>query len=298
MNNVSIVIPNFNGLELLKNNLPQVVKAAANPINKIGEIIIVDDASTDDSVDFLKKDYPTIRVFKFTKNRGFSSGVNMGVRMAKGNFVVLLNTDVFPEIDFLAHVFDHFADPKVFAVSFHERGYGWAKGLMKDGFIVHDPGSESTGSHISFWASGGSAMFRRKYWVELGGMDEKLLSPFYWEDIDLSYRAQKRGYIVLWEPRALVVHQHESTISVLPQKYVERIRQRNHLLFTWKNLTSKNLFKKHISGLLRRVVKHPGYLLIVLMTLPRLSLAIKKHKKEIKESKISDEAIFTKFSND
>ena len=295
---VSIVIPNFNGLELLRKNLPQVVKAASNPINNIIEIIIIDDASKDESVEFLKGNYPNIRVFKFTKNRGFSSGVNMGVRMAKGNLVVLLNTDVIPQEDFLIHIFDHFDNKKVFAVSFHEKGYGWAKGVFKDGFISHESGSESTTSHISFWASGGSAIFRRRYWVDLGGMDEKLLSPFYWEDLDLSYRAQKRGYVVLWEPKAIVLHHHESTISKLSRKYVERIRQRNHLLFIWKNLTSKNLFKKHLSGLFKRAFQHPGYLVIVLMTLPRLGLAIKKHKKEIKETKISDEAIFAKFKND
>jgi len=299
MNNcVSIIIPNYNGVLLLQKNLPQLMKAVDNPINKISEVIIVDDASKDESVAFLKKNYPNIRVFKFTKNRGFSSGVNMGVRMAKSDFVVLLNTDVIPQEDFLVHVFAHFNDKKVFAVSFHEKGYGWAKGVFKDGFIAHDPGGEPSTPHISFWASGGSAIFRRKYWVDLGGMDERLLSPFYWEDMDLSYRAQKRGYTILWEPRAIVEHHHESTISKLSPKYVERIRQRNHLLFIWKNLTSKNLFKKHLSGLFRRAFRHPGYFLIIFIALPRLGLAFKKRKKEIKESKVSDEAIFTRFNND
>ena len=77
-------------------------------------------------------------------------------------------------------------------------------------------------------------------------MDEKLLSPFYWEDIDLCYRAAKRGYINLWEPRGKVVHKHESTISKFPKIYVARVKERNQLLMLWKNIHSKNLIKKHI----------------------------------------------------
>ena len=127
-------------------------------------------------------------------------------------------------------------------------------------------------------------------------MDEKLFAPFYWEDIDLSYRAQKRGYTVLWEPRARVDHIHESTISKLSPKYTERIRERNQLVFIWKNLTSKNLSKKHMSWLFERVVKHPGYLVVIFMAALKLGLVVKKHQREIKESKISDEAIFDKFS--
>jgi len=293
---VSIIIPNYNGRELLEKNLPQVLEACDNSNNHIIEVIIVDDASFDDSVSYLKKNFSSkVGVIKHTKNRGFSYSVNTGVRMAKGDLVVLLNTDVIPEKNFLESVLNHFNDGKVFAVSFRERGYSWAKGYFKDGFIVHEQGKESKETHDTFWVSGGSGIFRRKYWMKLNGMDEKLLSPFYWEDIDLSYRAAKRGLKLLWEPKSIVDHKHESTISKLTKSYVQRIRERNELLFIWKNLTSANLFKKHMRGLFLRVAKHPGYMRIVLMALTKLKLVINKRKKEIKETIISDEALFAKF---
>lgn len=292
---VSIVIPNYNGEELLRVNIPYVVNALQYEKNKIIEIIVVDDASNDKSVSLIKKSFPSIRVFKHTKNRGFSSSVNMGARMSKGNLIALLNTDVTPEKDFLVSTLQHFKDNKVFAVSFHERGYGWAKGFFKDGFINHEGCSESKNTHETFWVNGGSGIFRRSMWMKLKGMDEKLLSPFYWEDIDLGYRAAKRGWTLLWEPNAKVVHEHESTMKKISQGYKRRIQERNQLIVIWKNITSIQLFRKHITGLLKRISKHPGYLRIVFAVLLQVGLIVKARKKEMKEGRISDEAIFAKF---
>lgn len=293
---VSVVIPNYNGEGLLGKNLPKVIEAKNNPANHIIEIIIVDDASFDGSVAFLKANFPEAKLIKHKVNRGFSSAVNTGVRMAKGDLIVLLNTDVIPEKDFLVATLPHFKNKNVFAVSLHEKGYFWAKAAFVNGFLSHSIGEETDKPHITFWVSGGSGVFRRSQWIELGGMDEKLLSPFYWEDIDLSYRAAKRGFSIIWEPGSIVVHNHESTMSKLSKKYVQRIRERNELLFTWKNITSNNLFRKHVANLFLRVLRHPGYLRIVLMALGRIGIANQKRKKEIKESKISDEAIFARFN--
>jgi GT2 family glycosyltransferase len=126
-------------------------------------------------------------------------------------------------------------------------------------------------------------------------MDEKLFSPFYWEDVDLSYRALKRGFRLLWEPKAKVIHHHESTIGKISRKYRQRIQERNQLIFIWKNLTSPILFRKHVLGVFRRVSLHPGYLIIVLMALRKIKGVVKVRKREKKESKVSDEAIFARF---
>jgi GT2 family glycosyltransferase len=292
---VSIIIPNYNTEFLLRKNLPIVLAAAANPENQILEVILVDDASPDKSAEVVKKEFPQIRLIRHKVNRGFSSAVNTGVRMAKGGLVALLNTDVLPDKDFLKLTLPLFDDEKVFAVSLHEKGYAWAKACFKEGFIAHEPGPVSKTPHISFWASGGSAVFRRDYWIKLGGMDEKVFSPFYWEDLDLSYRAMKRGMRVLWDPDAHVVHKHESTISQLSKAFTQRIRERNELFFIWKNITSNTLFRKHISGLFRRVARHPGYFRIVFLALLKLPVVAKARKKEKKESKVSDETIFVRF---
>lgn len=298
MNNltISIIIPNFNGETLLEKNLSSVLKAKENSQNHIIEIIIVDDGSRDNSVKTIISKFPQIKLIKHKINRGFSASVNTGVRAAKGDLVCLLNSDVLPENNFLESVFLHFQNSKVFAVSLNEIGdFGWAKASFVDGFIEHSTGSKSLTSHNTFWVSGGSGVFRRSIWMELGGMDERLLSPFYWEDVDLCYRALKRGYMLVWEPGAKVTHIHEATINRFPKKYVQKIMERNQLLFIWKDLTSTNLFRKHIVGLLKRLAKHPGYVRIVLMALGRAGVVIKARKKEKKEARISDEAIFSRF---
>ena len=291
----SIIIPNYNTDWLLEKNLPVVLKAVRNKKNNIIEVILVDDGSEDKSAYVVRKNFPEIRLIRHTKNRGFSASVNTGARAARGDLLVLLNTDVLPEENFLEKVIPLFMDPKVFAVSLKEGAYGWARAVFEDGFIGHAPGEKDNKIHETFWVSGGSGVFRKSLWKVLGGMDETLLSPFYWEDLDIAYRAHKRGYKLLWSPEGRVRHKHETTMKRLPQAYVQRIRERNHLLLIWKNLTSPNLFKKHMRGLTQRIIKNPGYLRIVLMALLRVNFVAKARKKEKRETKLSDEQIFAKF---
>lgn len=293
--NVSVVMPSLNGEKLLEKNLPSLLKAWKNPKNNITEVVIVDDGSWDGSVKLITSKFPQIKLIKHRTNRGFSAAVNTGVRASKGNLILLINIDVDVSENFLEPVFKHFENNKVFAVSLHEKGFGWCKGSFFNGYIQLAMGDESHGTHSSFYVSGGSGIFRRDVWIELNGMDEKLLSPFYWEDIDICYRAAKRGFINLWEPNAHVTHNHESTISKFPKSYVQRIRERNQLLVIWKNIHSANLIRKHIVGVAKRTITHPGYLRIVFMALARLGNTLKARKKEIKASKVSDEAIFSRF---
>jgi O-antigen biosynthesis protein len=293
----SIIIPNYNGESLLKKNLPSVILAYKNPRNNIKEIIVVDDASTDTSINVIKNYFPEVTIIRHSKNRGFSSAVNTGARTAKGALLVLLNTDVTVSKSFMTTVVGHFSDDTVFGVSLHEKGYGWAEGRFENGYFMHKSGPESILPHISMWVSGGSGVFRRDYWMELGGLDDKLLSPFYWEDVDISYRAWKRGWKCMWEPGAHVSHNHEGTTGKISKGYKVRIQERNQLLVIWKNITSSSYLRKHIRGLLTRVLKHPGYLRVVIMALYKVPILIPLRKKESKLSKVSDEAIFAQFTN-
>ncbi|MCH7641194.1 glycosyltransferase family 2 protein [Patescibacteria group bacterium] len=293
----SVIIPYYKTPHFIRKNMPAVIAAKENMKNRIDEVILIDDGSKDECAKIIKQEFPEVRLITHKVNRGFSATVNTGARSAKSKLLVLLNTDVIPSKDFLESVLPHFKDEGVFGVSFHESGYGWAKGKFEDGFILHEPGRESKKTHDTFWISGGSGVFRRSYWMKLGGMDEKLLSPFYWEDVDLSYKAAKRGWKVLWEPKARVLHRHEGTVGSLPNKRrVQRIQERNQLIFIWKNITSPILFRKHMTGLFKRVTRHPGYIRIVLMAALRIKGIREARKKENKESKVSDEAIFAKFS--
>ncbi len=294
--NISLIITNYNGKNLLEKSLPFIKKAYENKKNRITEIIIVDDASTDGSRELIKTNYPEFKIVVHKINRGFSATVNTGVRATKGRLVAILNNDVYPEPDFLEAIIGDFENTKVFAVSLNEQKFGPTRGVFRNGFIEHDPVKTENKTVKTFWVSGGSGVWRRDIWIGLGGMDEKLLSPFYWEDIDLSYRAQKRGYLLLWESKAKVIHNHESTISKLSKKYVENIRERNQLIFVWKNLTSNALFRKHLIGLAQRIVLHPGYIRVLISALMMFSKIVKAREIEAKESKVSDEALFQSFT--
>jgi len=297
---VSIIVPNWNGVHLLKKNLPALLSAVKFAQNNVLEVIIIDDYSTDNSVKYIQDTFSTqVRLIKHKKNMGFAAAVNTGARHAKGELLCLLNTDVVPSKTFLVHVIPHFIDLKIFAVVLHEKGNGPATGTFKDGFLSHRGATESTVSVPSLWASGGSSVFQRKLWWELNGLDETLFKPFYWEDVDLSYRAWKRGYKIIWEPLALVEHKHEGTIntSSFQKTYMDRIKERNELLFLWKNITSDTMWRRHIIGVTKRFLNHPGYIKVILLALKKRNLVFKKRRFEIKESTVSDEAIFTQFNS-
>ena len=244
---VSIIIPNWNGEQLLAKNLSYVIAAAPS-----AEIIVADDNSTDGSVEFLHKKFPTIIVVENTHQQGFAGNVNSGVRRAKGEIIVLLNTDVRPEKDFLAPLLLHFTDPNVSAVGCleesHEgnrivrRGRGVARWIK--GYFIHERG-EVTKSDTA-WVSGGSAAYRKSIWQKLGGMDT-IYNPFYWEDIDLSYQMLKAGCTIIFEKRSIVGHFHEvgKIKTSFSASDIKRIAYRNQFIFLWKNISDPSLWVAH-----------------------------------------------------
>lgn len=258
---VSIVIPNYNGEELLKKNLPKVLAAVG-----AAEVIVVDDCSTDASASAISnfkfqivrkcefcKQKPNFKFLQNEKNLGFSSTVNRGVREANSGIIVLLNTDVLPEKDFLEPLLKHFDDPKVFAVGCMDKSIedgktvlrGRGIGRWQRGFLVHARGEVDKTDTL--WVAGGSGAFRKSIWEKLGGFDE-LYNPFYYEDIDLSYRAVKSGFKVLFEPKSVVIHEHEK--GAIKKKYspfkIKAIAYRNQFIFAWKNATDFSLWVSHI----------------------------------------------------
>lgn len=293
--NASVVITNFNGKELLEKNLPAVINAKNNKDNNIIEVIIVDDFSSDDSLRYLNTLKSDISIIKHTKNRGFSAAINTGVRATKGDLVVLLSTDVSPEVNFLESSLKLFEDPQVFGVTFHKKGLGSFKGLFADGYIQQFVGKELNKVVPSFYTDMGSGVFKKTIWKELGGMDEKLFSQYYWGDVDLSYRANKRGYLNLWNPNAIVDLDDVSITPKISVKKEDIIKDRNQLLVHWKNIHSKNMLDKHVFAIIKRILKHIGYIKVVFSALLKLPLVLKERKKEVKESIVSDEAVFQRY---
>lgn len=233
MTQVSVVIPNYKKLPLIK-HLPAVIKACPN-----AEIIVVDDASPDDTVAYLKANFPQVKVVVNQVNERFAVSCNNGVNAASGKIIVLLNSDVAPKPNFLKPLLAHFSDPQVFAVSCleiqrHGRS-GRNRCQFKRGFLIHSAAPVVAGKNC--WATGGSSAFDRQKYLQAGGMD-RLYHPAYWEDIDLSWQAREKfGWQILFEPKSQVFHNHETTnVSVFGQRQMELMAMRNQILFVWKNI--------------------------------------------------------------
>jgi len=153
--------------------------------------------------------------------------VNRGVLAAQYNIVFLLNTDVEVKEGCFNFLLPHFKDRSVFAVGANA---DWTLGIGRfiNGYLdISSPKKikkNTKEAQISFWVSGGHAAFDRRKWIELGGIDA-LYAPFYFEETDLCYRAWKRGYKILWEPKARVLHKHEESVirKHFSQKYISFI---------------------------------------------------------------------------
>jgi len=247
--NISVVIPNYNGEVILEKNLQKVLEAIRNYSIGNVEVIIADDCSSDKSInlvnEFIEKNNDNKMIIKLLtseKNQGFSSNVNKGVKAATGNIIVLLNTDVIPSKNFLTPLLDHFKDRQVFGVGCMDESVengkivlrGRGVGRWEKGILVHSAGNLN--KNDTLWVAGGSGAFRKEIWDKLGGLDE-IYSPFYWEDIDISYRALKSGYKCVFEKNSVVRHEHEKGAirSKYSQADIRKIAYTNQFIFVWKN---------------------------------------------------------------
>ncbi len=255
---VSVVIPTWNGRQHLKDNLPSVVEALAG--NPEHEILVMENASDDGTAEFLAREFPSVRVVEMGSNLGFGRASNVGISIARHDIVVLLNNDMRVDADFLQPLLDGFCDPRVFSVTgqihFQEPGKrreetGLTMGRWHQGRLLLEHVADSQVDELfpAFYAGGGSSAYDRLKILELGGFDETM-SPFYMEDVDLSYMAWKRGWINLHAPRSVLHHLHRGTIGKhFEPAYIERVLHKNRLLFVWKNIHSW-----------RRLLGHFGWL--------------------------------------
>lgn len=266
---VDVIIPSYNARYLLEKNLPVLVKNTEN----LGKLIIIDNGSEDDTIEWLKKYYPKTIIIRNKTNLGYTKPVNQGIAISDSEFFILINNDVRPEKGYDTKSLKYFKDPDIFAVTFNERGASWPDMYWQGGKMQFTHGKDKESPVLSAWASGGSAIFRRSIWNKLGGMDE-IYAPFYWEDIDIGYRAWKSGYKIIWNPYSEVIHEHESTSKRLNPNYISLIKQRNELLFNWLNVKDRNLVAGHLKFLLVHSITHPGYLKVIIAAFFRLF----KHK--------------------
>ena len=219
---VSLVIVCWNSAK----HLPRCLECLAEQTVHDFEVVIIDNGSTDGATVGLENTYPTlnIRVERLGSNRGFAAANNLGARLAHGKWLILLNTDAFPEPTWLAELIKaaetnpHIgsfssrqldaANPNVLdgtGDAYHVSGLAWRLGL---GYPADQYGLES--SEI-FSPCAAAAMYLRRAFLDVGGFDEDFFS--YFEDVDLGFRLQLQGYRCLYVPQAVVQHVGSATFG-------------------------------------------------------------------------------------
>ncbi len=281
---VSIIIPLYKKIDECKRNLE-----SNWPFFGDCEVIVVNDNPSDksqlisDPFFFDKK----ISLLHSDCNGGFAPAVNLGVSQATGDILFILNTDVLLESTDWQSILSRFTDnPLLFGVSittrerdgklqgrnevYFEKGLFHHRGLSLDATAQskHHPSSHLDSSPdgrgrrdlipVSLlpngWAELGSALIRKTMWQQLGGLDESY-APFYWEDVDLSYRAKQKGWQVLLATDVIVQHHHESTIgSFYTKEEIQKIAYRNQLYFSQKFARGSKLSQYFLWKLKRLVV--------------------------------------------
>lgn len=267
---LSVVIPTWNGLDLLQRFLPS-VRAAANPTT---EIVISDDGSTDGTAAWLASHFPDVRCLCSPVNRGFAPTANAGVQAAAAPIVVLLNNDLEVASDCFSTISGRFSDPDVFGLTFRALYYpsrdfaaGGKLGRFRRGFWEvwrnYDAPPVAGARYPTFMLVGGYCAFRRQPFLDLGGFDLGF-APYYSEDVDLSYRARKRGWKLMYEPRAIVHHVLSASVARHRSRFRRQIViERNRLLFHWRNLDPpqlrSHLLWAHLLLLQHALKANPAY---------------------------------------
>ena len=243
---VSVVVPTYRGKDLILRYLPSVILGVVG-----AQIVVVDDASGDGTVEAVRAGFPSVEVFARSENGGFSKAMNDGIRAASGDLVVAVNNDVEAPAGFLDSILPLFEDEDVFAVSpriiLPNRGdidEGCKTGFWHHGMFYADQLQGVAQVRPILYTTACAAVYRRSMLDELGGFDEAY-SPFYWEDADLGYRAWKRGWKSLYQPGGVVYHQHSASISRMNTSRTDRIKARNGLFFIWRNIDDSDLISRH-----------------------------------------------------
>ncbi len=241
MKTVSIVIPNYNGKHFLEDCLKAVFVQNIDHM----EVIVVDNGSTDGSLEYLNT-YPGVRVLAMDKNYGFCGAVNAGIKAAESDYVILLNNDTEVEPDFAKELLAVIkSDEEIFScsskmVQYHDRtriddagdyycALGWAFGRGKGGSVEHYDQPADI-----FASCAGAAIYRKKMFDILGYFDEKHFA--YLEDIDVGYRARIHGYRNVYVPKAVVYHVGSGFSGSAHNAFKVKLSSRNSVYLAYKNM--------------------------------------------------------------
>lgn len=293
---LSVVIPNYNGKHLFPDTLPTVY-AALKTLHFPYEIIIVDDRSTDDSVQYLQHHYPDVKVLINEKNSGFSVTANKGIAGSLYPLILLLNSDVKLTPDYFNPQLKYFDKEDTFGVM--GRIIGWDDDIIQDGAkypYFHGIKIKTSGNYLldeaemkdglfSMYLSGANALINKKALRHCGGLNE-LFSPFYIEDYELSLRAWRLGYKCYYEHAAVCRHQTSATIRSKNKKTnIDIIYNRNKLFLHAIHLNTAERYLYYLLLLpevvVRMVTGRWSYLQSLKLFVEKYS-AVRRSRRDIK----------------
>jgi GT2 family glycosyltransferase len=238
---VTVVIPNYNGLDYLKRCLRSLWTGTLLPL-----VYVVDNGSKDGSVLWVREHYPTVKLIEMGENTGFCCAVNAGIKAADTDYVILLNNDTVVGRHFVAELLGTIRpDERIFSVGakmvtmdapdiIDDAGdyycaLGWAFAWGKG-----QPADRYTKARDIFAACAGAAIYRKRMVEELGYFDEAHFA--YLEDIDIGYRAQLAGYINRFTPRAVVRHAGSGASGSRYNDFKTDMTSRNSVYLIYKNM--------------------------------------------------------------
>ena len=254
---VAIVILNWNGRDFLQKFLPSVLQSEYENLS----VIVADNASTDDSIAFLQKNFPLTRLIEINENQGFAKGYNTALQQVKSDYFILLNSDVEVASDWILPIInlmesDHSiaaCQPKILSFKNKNRfeyagasggwidtlGYPFSRGRVFD-FCEIDHGQYNNATEI-FWASGAAFFVRSSVFRDCKGFDEFFFA--HQEEIDLCWRMKRKGYKIFVQPSSVVYHVGGGTLPMGSRRKVF-LNFRNNLVMLSKNLPFSEAFYK------------------------------------------------------
>lgn len=261
---VAVIILNWNGENLLRRFLPDVIKSTDS---NIADIIVADNGSTDNSVKVLRTEFPEVKLIEFSENYGFAEGYNRAINATQYKYTVLLNSDVATTPEWINVLYDYMEDnpqvgacqPKIRSVEESEKfeyagasggfldcnGYPYCRGRIFS-TVECDRGQYDDIISI-FWATGAALMVRSELYISAGGLDKDFFAHM--EEIDLCWRILLSGYDIKAIPGSVVYHLGGGSLPASnPRKTY--LNFRNNLLLLHKNLPDatrcKKLFRRRL----------------------------------------------------
>lgn len=254
MPQVAVVILNWNGKSILEQFLPSVINHSKN-----ADVYVADNASTDDSLNFLSKEYPQVKVISLKENFGFSGGYNLALEKIEADYFILLNSDVEVTDNWIKPVITMMEADKTIAAAqpkikwqrdkeffeyagatggfIDKNAYVFCRGRIFNSF-EKDEGQYNQTSEI-FWASGAAMFVRASVYKKMGGLDVDFFAHM--EEIDLCWRIKNCGEKIMYCPHSTVYHVGGATLNAnSPRKTF--LNFRNNLFLILKNYRSGSLF--------------------------------------------------------